>query len=123
MYGEIDLELYTVSIIRLNTAFEKLNSSENIEDIKELLKQSYSDLQELYEDIVKDLNKNEINFNEYYLFFQNGKEIFPQYIEVLQSIDNEELTEIVNLLLNVFSNLNKIADGFKRSDFNEMEFK
>ena len=123
MYGEIDLELYTISIIRLNTAFEKLNSKENIDGIKELFKQSYIDFQELYEDIVKDLNKNEINLNEYYLFFQNGKEIFPQYIEVLQSIKNEELSEVVNLLINVFLNLNKIAEGFKKSDFNEMEFK
>lgn len=31
MYGEIDLELYTISMIRLNTAFKKLD-----DDVKQM---------------------------------------------------------------------------------------
>ena len=112
MYGEIDLETYTISIIRLNTAFQKLENPDLIDEVKEMFEESFYDLNGLYKDIVEDLNRDEINLNEYYLFFQNGKQTFPQYIEVLGSIENEELQKIVNSLLNVFKNLNKIADGF-----------
>ena len=108
MYGEIDLESYTLSIIRINSAFSKLENSQ-IDDAKKLLDESYQDLQKLYEDIVEDLNQEEVNLNEYYLFFQNGKQTFPQYIEALGSIETKELQGVVNSLMNVFSNLNKIA--------------
>ena len=113
MSGEIDLESYTISIIRLNTAFRKLENQNSTQEVKILLEESLNDLEKLYKDIVDDLNSNEVNVNEYYLFFQNGRRSFPQYIEALGSIDNSELQEIVGLLANVFSNLNKIADGFK----------
>ena len=119
MYGEIDLETYTLSIIRLNTAFEKLNSQENIDVTKELFTQSFNDLKKIYEDIVEDLNQNEVNLNEYYLFFNNGKQTFPQYIEVLGTVKRDELQEVVNSLLNVFTNLNRIAEGFGGNDLNE----
>ena len=120
MYGEIDLESYTLSIIRLNSAFQKLD---NIDEAKEMFEDSLNDLEKLYKDIVKDLNQNDVNLNEYYLFFQNGMQTFPQYIEVLSSIDNEELQDVINSLLNVFNNLNKIAEGFFREGLNEMGFK
>lgn len=112
MYGEIDLESYTISIIRLNTAFQKLENSDSIQEIKALLEESLDDLEKLYREIVDDLNNDEVNINEYYMFFQNGKQTFPQYIEALESIENTDLNEVVNSLLNVFTNLNKIADGF-----------
>ena len=98
MNGELDLELYTLSIIRLNTAFQKLNDNEAIE----LLNQSADDLQTLYEDILNDLNQEEVNFGEYYPFFENGKQTFPQYIEVLGSIENENLAEPIDKLINIF---------------------
>ena len=120
MHGEIDLETYTISIIRLNSAFQKL---ENIDEVKEMFKESYNDLQRIYLDIVTDLNQNNIILNEYYLFFQNGKQTFPQYIDVLSNIHEKKLQEEVNLLINLFSNLNKIADGFSRSDENELRLK
>lgn len=122
MYGEIDLESYTLSIIRLNTAFENLENSK-IDEAKSMLEESCEDLEKIYADIVDDLNRDEVNLNEYYLFFQNGKQTFPQYIEVLGSIETEELQDVVNSLLNVFSNLNKIADGFQGNDLNEIQFK
>ncbi len=115
MYGEIDLELYTLSIIRLNTAFEKLNDND-INEVKEMFEESLSDLQTLYKDIVEDLNQEEVNLNEYYLFFQNGKQTFPQYIEMLGSIKNESLEEVIGKLMNVFNNLNKIADAFPKNN-------
>ena len=93
MDGEIDLESYTISIIRINTALSKLESNENINEIKELFCESFEDLDKLYRDIVSDLNQEEVNINEYYLFFQNGKQVFPQYIEVLGNIDNDELDD------------------------------
>ena len=119
MYGEIDLESYTISIIRLNTAFQKLEDNADVLEIRSLLEESYEDLQRLYLDIVDDLNQEEVNLNEYYLFFANGKHAFPQYIDALKSIDNEELESSVNSLLNVFENLNKIAMEFKGIDLND----
>lgn len=119
MYGEIDLESYTISIIRLNTAFQKLEDNVEVLEIKNLFEESYNDLQKIYLDIVDDLNQDEVNLNEYYLFFANGKQAFPQYIDALKSIDNEELESSVNSLLNVFENLNKIAKEFKGIDLND----
>ena len=119
MYGEIDLESYTLSIVRLNTAFGKLENCDDINEVKQLFEESLEDLETLYRDIVNDLNRDEVNLNEYYLFFQNGKQVFPQYIEVLGQIDQKELQESVDSLLNVFNNLNKIAEGFDGNDLNE----
>ena len=116
MYGEIDLESYTLAIVRINTAFQKLENDDSIDEVRKLFEESFSDLDKIYKDIVDDLNQDEVNLNEYYLFFQNGRQTFPQYIEVLGSIENVELTETVNSLLNVFANLNKIADGFSKED-------
>ena len=119
MYGEIDLESYTISIIRLNTAFQKLEDNADVLEIRSLFEESYEDLQKIYLDIVDDLNQDEVNLNEYYLFFANGKQAFPQYIEALKSINNDELESSVKSLLNVFENLNKIAKEFKGIDLND----
>ena len=119
MYGEIDLESYTISIIRINSALSKLESDDDICEIKELFNDSFNDLDKLYKDIVDDLNQEEVNLNEYYLFFQNGKQTFPQYIEVLGNIDNSELEDCLDNLVNVFRNLNKIAEGFNQEDMIE----
>ena len=61
MNGEIDLELYTISIIRLNTAFMKLE--DNDDNTFALFNQSANDLEESYQDIVDELNQDEINYN------------------------------------------------------------
>ena len=112
MNGEIDLELYTISIIRLNNTLEKLETSQNNDDIKEMFKESCRDFEELYKDIISDLNGEEIQFNDYYLFFENGKQVFPQYIDALKKIENEEIKEYIDSLINVFTNLNKISKSF-----------
>ena len=104
MNGEIDLELYTISIIGLNNALEKPENDS--------LKEIVDNFQELYEDIINDLNQDEIQFNDYYLFFENGKNAFPQYIETLKEIKTEEIKENVDSLINIFENLNKIATAF-----------
>ena len=119
MYGEIDLESYTISIIRINSALSKLESVDDISEVKDLFNDSFNDLNKLYKDIVDDLNQEEVNLNEYHLFFQNGKQTFPQYIEVLGNIDNPELEECLYDLVNVFNNLNKIADGFNQNELIE----
>lgn len=112
MDGEIDLELYTIAIIRLNNAFKKLENDEPTDEIKTLLKESSDDLNKLYRSIVEDLNCEEVNINEYYLFFSNGKIVFPQYLEILKNIDNEKLDGEIDSLIKVFTNLNNIAKPF-----------
>ena len=112
MNGEIDLELYTISMIRLNNSLEKLETSQDNDDIKEMFKESCRDFEELYKDIISDLNGEEIQFNDYYLFFENGKQVFPQYIDALKKIENEEIKEYIDSLINVFANLNKISKSF-----------
>lgn len=119
MYGEIDLESYTISLIRINSALSKLESGDDISEVNDLFNDSFHDLNKLYKDIVDDLNQEEVNLNEYHLFFQNGKQTFPQYIEVLGNIDNPELEECLCDLVNVFNNLNKIADGFNQNELIE----
>lgn len=116
MYGEIDLESYTISLIRINTALSKLEDDGDISEVKDLFNDSFNDLDKLYRDIVDDLNQEEVNLNEYHLFFQNGKQTFPQYIEVLGNIDNPELEDCLYDLINVFNNLNKIANGFNQNE-------
>lgn len=112
MNGEIDLELYTISMIRLNNALEKLETSPDSDDIEKMFKESCRDFEELYKDIISDLNEDEIQFNDYYLFFENGKQVFPQYIDALKDINNKDLEKYIDSLINVFSNLNKIAKAF-----------
>ena len=114
MDSEIDLESYTLSIIRLNNALEQLENSKPTSEIKSMFEESYNDLEKVYEDAVNDLNQNEVNLNEYYMFFQNGRQTFPQYIELLGNLNYEELDDIILKLINVFSNLNKIADAFPK---------
>ena len=104
MNGEIDLELYTISMINLNNALEKQDANS--------FKEIAANFQELYEDIINDLNQEEIQFDEYYLFFENGKNVFPQYIKDLKEIRNEENKESLDSLINIFENLNKIAGAF-----------
>lgn len=110
MNGEIDLELYTISLIRLNTAFQKLDGDTS--QALSLMNESAEDLENFYEDVINDLNQEEVNFTEYYPFFENGKQTFPQYISILGEIENVELNETVLKLINIFSNLNKIAEAF-----------
>lgn len=111
MNGEPDFELYTISLIRLNTAFEKLETDEK--EALEMIKKSSDDFEELYKDILNDLEKDEILIADYYSFFENGKTVFPMYIEALRELDVND--ESVDSLINTFTNLNKIAQAFDRN--------
>ena len=112
MDGEIDLELYTIALIRLNNAFEKLK---NNDDSNALFSESASDLEEFFRDAVNDLNQEEVNYNDYELFFKNGKNSFPEYINILKETvdktDNDDIKHSLKSLINTFTNLNKIAEG------------
>lgn len=112
MEGEIDLELYTVAIIRLNNAFDKL---ENNADARTMFFESASDLNKFFKDTVNDLNQEEVNYNEYELFFKNGKNSFPEYIDILKETldktDDDNIKHSLKSLINTFTNLNKIAEG------------
>lgn len=112
MDGELDLELYTFAIIRLNNALDNL---ENNKDAKTMFSESADELDEFFKDTVNDLNQEEVNYNEYELFFKNGKNSFPEYInilkETLNKTDDKSIKHSLESLINTFTNLNKIAEG------------
>ena len=112
MEGEIDLELYTVALIRLNNAFDKW---ENNDDARTMFFESASDLKKFFKDTVNDLNQGKVNYNEYELFFKNGKNSFPEYIDILKETldktDDDNIKHSLKSLINTFTNLNKIAEG------------
>ena len=112
MHGEIDLELYTISIIRLNNALAKLQDSKSIDEVKIAFEESEKDLKKLYEEITDDLNQDEINLNEYYPFFEYVKLNFPKYIEILKSLENKELNENIISLIGVFSKFYRLSENF-----------
>lgn len=116
MYSEVDLELFAISIIRLNSAFEKLDNNEPIEEVKILIDESIDDFQKLYDTIDYDLKNNEISYNEYYLFLQYSSHILPRYIKDIENIENDELEDNLNNLIAVFDKLNKLAISFYKME-------
>ena len=100
MNSELNLELYTIAMTRLNNGFAKIgdiiqdntdliNSSTDAEDFNKLaikikrtlpdFRKSSSEFEEFYNDIVNDLSQDEINVNEYQPFFEHVDEVFPAY--------------------------------------------
>ena len=109
MTNEIDLELYTIAITRLNNGFQNIGQiiqknaqqlqnnnpeaikilTEEIENTTPSFKNSAKDFKKIYLDIVDGLNQKEVNYNEYEPFFNYINQIFPQYQEnLIKSIDN-----------------------------------
>jgi len=112
MNGEIDLELFTLAIIQLNNAFQKL--SENDTDVKESLDSSYEYLNELSQSLEDMLKEDEINATEVELFSKYALNIFPEYKTQLANLENldDDLNESVINLIEVFDKLYKIADDY-----------
>lgn len=104
MNSELNLELYTIAMTRLNNGFAKvgeiikdnaetLNSTENDEEKKEVLdkmavkvkrtlpdfKTSCKEFKDFYKELQDDLNQKEINLNELEPFFTHVEEVFPKY--------------------------------------------
>lgn len=112
MDGEIDLELFTIAIIQLNNAFQKLNNNDT--DIKESLDSSYENLKELSDSLESIINYEEINATEVEPFFTYSLNIFPEYKAQLANLENldDNLNESVINLIEVFDKLYKIADEY-----------
>ena len=120
MDGEIDLETYTISIIRLNSAFEKLENDEPIDGIRKMLEDSYNDLNKLYHDIVNDLNQDrDPNLNEYYMFLRMENRYFHNTLMHWETLKIMNLMKVLIHFLNVFNNLNKIAEAFPKNEMME----
>lgn len=119
MNYEIDLELYTFSIININAAFSKLEYDEfDIEGI-ELLKNSIENLNELYKSTLIDLSLIEINYGEYDQFLMTVLTAFPRYIKNIESYNlkvlNNELKLLLDDLMKLLESFVKIAnDYFKK---------
>ena len=112
MDGEIDLELFTIAIIQLNNAFQKLN--DNCSDVKESLDSSYENLKELSDSLESIINEEEINATEVEPFFTYSVKMFPEYKTQLANLENldDDLNESVINLIEVFDKLHKIADEY-----------
>ncbi|MCQ2971111.1 hypothetical protein SAMN05216439_1850 [Methanobrevibacter gottschalkii] len=123
MDGEIDLELYTISIIRLNSIFQKIEDKKIVTDIISDINDCFNDLNQIYEDILNELSKEEININEYDPFFENGMVMFPEYTksidETIGKIDDENLKVALNSLSDLFVKLIKVGNEYfeKRGAF------
>lgn len=116
MDGEIDLELYTISLIRLNSIFQKIEDEKIVTDIISDINDCFNDLNQLYEDILNDLSQAEININEYDPFFENGMVMFPEYTkgidEIIEKIDDENLKAALNTLSDLFVKLIKVGNEY-----------
>ncbi len=113
MNGNLDLELYTIAMTRLNNGFAKvgnliqdnastLNAENNDENKKEKLdkmavtvkralpdfKTSLKEFKDLKEDINSDLNQSEINLDDYEPFFKHVQETFPKSCKDLEASIN-----------------------------------
>lgn len=123
MDGEIDLELYTISMIRLNSIFQKIEDDEIVTDIISDIDDCFNDLNQLYEDTSNDLSQEEININEYDPFFENGMVMFPEYTksidEAVENADDENLKAALNNLSGIFIKLINAGNGYfeKRGAF------
>ena len=114
MYGEIDMELFTHTILELNNSFQKLNDGNF--DVKESLDSSYKNLKSLYDSLNEILNADEINANEVELFCSYSLNMFPEYKSQLTNLENldDDLNESVINLIEIFDKLCEIAaDYFK----------
>jgi len=92
MEGEIDLETYTLSIIRLNSAFEKLENNEPISDIKEMFHESYSDLVNWIMKLLKTLIRKKSTLMNTICFFQTESRYFPNILKFLKALTMKNLT-------------------------------
>lgn len=100
MNSELNLELYTIAMTRLNNGFakvgdiiqdnaEKLNEEPTTEDLNKIaikikrtlpdFRKASSEFEEFYNDILDDLSQKEVNLNEYQPFFEHVDEVFPAY--------------------------------------------
>lgn len=119
---EIDLELYTLSLIQMNSAFEKLESDEFDNEGNALLRESMDNFRSVYQTALIDLSLSEINYGEYDHFFMNVKPTFPRYVKsikgYMETLENKDLKSDLNELLDIFDKLIKIADiYFKKRGF------
>ncbi|WP_432645593.1 hypothetical protein [Methanobrevibacter sp.] len=123
MDGEIDLELYTISMIRLNSIFQKIEDNNIATDIIPDIENCFNDLSQLYDNISNDLSQEEININEYDPFFENGMVMFPEYVrnidETIEKTEDKNLKLALTNLSDIFVKLIKKGNDYfeKRGAF------
>ena len=101
---EIDLELYTLTIVTMNSAFAKLEQDEFDDDAIRLLNESLENFNELYQSCLIDLSLAEINYGEYDYFLQNVFMAFPKYVESIESYNQTVINNQLKVLLNELIN-------------------
>ena len=118
MDGEIDLELFTLAVLKLNSALQKIENNDN-EGVNDLIKDSNNDFKTLYADVKNDISQEEINYNEYDVFFENIKGKFPGYLdtigEYIETVEDEDINKSLSELLNIFNEYIKTSDEYFKS--------
>lgn len=126
MNSELNLELFTIAMTRLNNGFAKLGDviQDNAETLSsnDLSETDYdkiavkitrilpdfdganNEFKEFLDDIREDLNQSEINVNEYQPFFEHVDETFPAYESQL----NEGIKGLKDAMNNGSEKLKKV---------------
>ena len=116
MNYEIDLELYTFTLIKMNSAFSKFDNDEFDNEGIELLKESIEDLNKLYQNTLIDLSLREINYGEYDHLLLTVFTAFPRYVKDIENysltVTNDELKLLLNDLAKLLDSFVKIAEDY-----------
>ena len=118
MDGEIDLELFTLAVLKLNSSLQKIENNDTA-GVNDLIKDSNNDFKTLYDDVKNDISQKEINYNEYDVFFENIKLKFPGYLdtigEYIETVKDEDINKSLSELLNIFNEYIKTSEEYFES--------
>ena len=113
---EVDLELYTITIVSMNSSFAKLEKDEfNAEGII-LLNESIGNFKELYQNTLIGISLREINYGEYDNFLFTVVTSFPRHVENIenynQTVINNELKLLLSELMQLLEKFIKISEDY-----------
>jgi hypothetical protein len=113
---EIDLELYTFTIVNMNSSFEKLEQDDFDAEGIELLNESIENLKKLYQTTLISLSLTEINYGEYDYFLFTVFTSFPRYIKNIEeynlTVINNKLKLLLIELIELLENFVKISEDY-----------
>ncbi|WP_405290669.1 hypothetical protein [Methanobrevibacter sp.] len=113
---EIDLELYTFTIVNMNSSFERLEQDEFDAKVIELLNRSIENLKKIYQTTLIGISLTEINYGEYDYFLFTVFTSFPRYIKNIKeynlSVINNKLKLLLIELIELLESFVKISEDY-----------